>query len=388
MSYKIFCFEAPLQLGAQEFWFFQKVDECVVLVHFVEAFPVLFQGPHIQLIVGIRKCISQGHGFCKFSICGNDFHRIPEGHKPFQAFSCQDHVHLLWQPALVKEPFDDRDQSWQQVLSFTALDIRICPLAPRFLGIEHWYFQVLAWWWPPGMKIPLESVQTAQTAFPKASSCIFFLGLLSSSNSEEFHQSRDHKVPCKKGCAESPPWHSCRRCGPIETRGGHLQALPCAQHGCVLEVLLFQADFLHSLFQCAAFPVLPITFMAWIMSIPMRKAYRAFEKNSWSPIMDHNVPLRPCGCRGWPLHSKNGDPFSKDFPSGSFKGWYPFPRASKLHFKYFQIGGQVPSDVQLFLKCCAQPMTFKWAHVAQEASKGETHKSVPVLEFHTISMEE
>ena len=78
MSYKIFCFEAPLQLGAQEFWFFQKVDECVVLVHFVEAFPVLFQGPHIQLIVGIRKCISQGHGFCKFSICGNDFHRIPE----------------------------------------------------------------------------------------------------------------------------------------------------------------------------------------------------------------------------------------------------------------------------------------------------------------------
>ena len=39
-----------------------------------------------------------------------------------------------------------------------------------------------------------------------------------------------------------------------------------------LKVLLFQADFLHSLFQGTAFPVLPITFMAWIVSIPMRKA--------------------------------------------------------------------------------------------------------------------
>lgn len=99
---------------------------------------VLFQGPHIQLIIGIQKCLSQGHGVCKFSISGNDFHRIPQAHKLFQAFSCQDHVHLLWQPAVGKESFDDRDQSWQQVLSLTTLDIKICPLAPRFLGVcEH-----------------------------------------------------------------------------------------------------------------------------------------------------------------------------------------------------------------------------------------------------------
>ena len=39
-----------------------------------------------------------------------------------------------------------------------------------------------------------------------------------------------------------------------------------------LKVLLFQADFLHSLFQGAAFPILSITLMTWIMRIPMWKA--------------------------------------------------------------------------------------------------------------------
>ena len=138
MANKVFCFEAPLQLGIHMSGIFQEVEECVVLMHFVEALPVLFQGPHIQLMIGIQKCLSQGHGVCKFSISGNDFHRIPQAHKLFQAFSCQDHVHLLWQPAVGKESFDDRDQSWQQVLSFTTLDIKICSLAPRFLGVcEH-----------------------------------------------------------------------------------------------------------------------------------------------------------------------------------------------------------------------------------------------------------
>ena len=108
------------------------------------------------------------------------------------------------------------------------------------------------------MNIPPESVQTTQAAFPKASSCTFFLGLPSSSNSEEFHQSSGHilagdVVQLKQGAV------TCRLC--------HVLSMAV-----FLRVLLFQADFLHSLFQGAAFPVPPITFMAWIVSIPMRKA--------------------------------------------------------------------------------------------------------------------
>ena len=82
--------------------------------------------------------------------------------------------------------------------------------------------------------------------------------------------------------------------------------------------------------------------------------FKVLEKYSWSPNKDHTTALHPLGCRGWPLLSQKGLPFSKGLPSGSTVGCVPFPRLSKDHFSHFQRGGQVLALVQLLGKLASK----------------------------------
>ena len=90
-------------------------------------------------------------------------------------------------------------------------------------------------------------------------------------------------------------------------------------------------------------------------------SFRWLLKNSWCPCTAQMWALYPLGCKGCPAFPSSLLPFSKGLPSGSWVGWNPFPRASKDHFKYFQMVGQVSLAVQLLGKAASSWCCFMLA---------------------------
>ena len=98
--------------------------ETVVFGNNCKTVSALFQGPSMKPLVSIQEVFSKTHGFCKFSGCEECASIAAKLHQLFQAAGCC--VHLLFTDLCspFKEPFQDWDQSWEQMLGFSSLAIQ------------------------------------------------------------------------------------------------------------------------------------------------------------------------------------------------------------------------------------------------------------------------